>query len=70
MSDKLIDDSPSKMWYLLPIVLSWIGGIIMFYALKQRNYPLAKNGLILGFILAGIWLFFIFVIPELTSIQF
>jgi hypothetical protein len=47
---------PSKAWYLLPIFLSIIGGLIMFFVLRNDDRQMAKNGLILGIILtvAGI----------------
>ena len=40
----------------------------MFYALKKRNYTVAKNGLILGSIMTIVPLFIIFVIPEMTYV--
>ncbi|HXV46900.1 MAG TPA: hypothetical protein VD736_09525 [Nitrososphaera sp.] len=47
---------PSMAWYLLPILLSIVGGLIMYFALRNRDPKMARNGLILGAILtvAGI----------------
>ena len=41
----------SKWWYLLPIFLGVIGGIIAWMALKSFDRKMAKNCLILGTIL-------------------
>ena len=41
----------SKWWYLLPIFLGVIGGIIAWMALKSFDRKMAKNCLILGAIL-------------------
>jgi hypothetical protein len=38
----------SKWWYLLPIFLGVIGGVIAWVALKSYDRKLAKNCLILG----------------------
>jgi uncharacterized Tic20 family protein len=38
----------SKWWYLLPIFLGIIGGVIAWVALKSNDRHLAKNCLILG----------------------
>ena len=45
---------PSRAWYLLPIFLGWVGGLIMFFVIKDENRKMAKNGLILGVLLSGI----------------
>jgi hypothetical protein len=41
----------SNWWYLLPIFLGAIGGVIAWAALKSHDGKLAKNSLILGVIL-------------------
>jgi uncharacterized membrane protein YeaQ/YmgE (transglycosylase-associated protein family) len=41
----------SKWWYLLPIFLGVIGGIIAWVTLKSFDRKMAKNCLILGVIL-------------------
>ena len=41
----------SNWWYLLPIFLGAIGGVIAWVALKSYDGKLAKNSLILGIIL-------------------
>jgi 4-amino-4-deoxy-L-arabinose transferase-like glycosyltransferase len=38
----------SKWWYLLPIFLGVIGGVIAWVAIKSHDRKLAKNCLILG----------------------
>lgn len=43
-----------KIWYLLPIFLGLVGGIIGWAVIKKRNSKRAKNILILGIILGVI----------------
>lgn len=38
----------SLAWYLLPILLSFIGGIIEWAVIKERNKKVAINLLIVG----------------------
>ena len=44
----------SNWWWLLPIFLNILGGIMMFIALRKENYDVAKKGLIMGFIITAI----------------
>ena len=44
----------SEWWWLLPILLNILGGILMFIALRKENYDIAKKGLIMGFIITAI----------------
>ena len=68
MSDnKPLEDNPSKMWYLLPIFISWIGGIVMFFVLRKRNFPMARNGLIIGLLVTIIPIVFFFYSIELAE---
>lgn len=46
----------SNFWFLLPIFLGLIGGIIAFFVLRQDDPKKAKNCLYLGIILAIIGL--------------
>jgi len=48
----------SKRWYLLPIFLNIIGGVIAYYALRKDDYAKAKKALILGMILLGVGIAF------------
>jgi uncharacterized membrane-anchored protein len=41
----------SIAWYLLPIFFGLVGGMAMFFVLKDENRQLAKNGVKLGAIL-------------------
>lgn len=43
---------PSSAWYLLPIFFSFIGGLIMFFVLKDEDRKMAKKGLIVGIIMS------------------
>jgi len=56
----------SNWWYLLPIFLGAIGGVIAWMTLKSHDGKLAKNSLILGIILnvIGIMIFTGLVMPS------
>ena len=73
MSDSTRVDrkNPSKAWYLFPIFLSLIGGLIMFFCIKDENRQMAKNGLVLGAILTvvGIIIAIIFSLLSLSAIN-
>ncbi len=45
------EKNPSKAWYLLPIFLGIIGGLIMYFVLRRDDTRMAQNGLLLGVIL-------------------
>ena len=40
----------SKWWYIIPIFLGVIGGVVAWFALRSHDRRLAKNCLILGII--------------------
>ena len=50
------EKSRSNFWFLLPIILGLIGGIIAYFVLRQDDPKKAKNCLYLGIILAIIGL--------------
>ena len=41
---------PSAAWWLLPLFLGWLGGIIAWIGVKDRDPRMAKKCLILGII--------------------
>ena len=41
----------SRWWYLLPIGLGVIGGLIAFLVLRKEDYDLAKDCLIWGIVI-------------------
>ncbi|HXV65847.1 MAG TPA: hypothetical protein VD731_01290 [Nitrosopumilaceae archaeon] len=47
-------EKKSNFWFLLPILLGLIGGIIAFFVLRKDDPRKAKNCLYLGIILFGI----------------
>jgi prolipoprotein diacylglyceryltransferase len=57
----------SITWYLLPIFFGFLGGMAMFFVLKDEDRQLAKNGVKLGAILTIVW---VFVIALLWSVLF
>jgi len=44
----------SSFWFLLPIILNVVGGIIAYFIIKEDDPKKAKNCLYLGLILAAI----------------
>jgi prolipoprotein diacylglyceryltransferase len=60
-------DRGSITWYLLPIFFGFLGGMAMFFVLKDEDRQLAKNGVKLGAILTIVW---VFVIALLWSVLF
>ena len=58
----------SNLWFLLPILLNVIGGVIAYFIIKDDDPRKAKNCLWLGVILTAIS-FAIFVIPILIGIS-
>ena len=60
----------SAWWYLLPIFLGFIGGIVMFFVLKDEDRGRAKGGLKLGIILTAIGFALWLLIIELLRPQF
>jgi uncharacterized membrane-anchored protein len=55
----------SRMWYLLPIFFGFVGGMAMFFILKDEDRQLAKNGVKVGAILTIV---LVFVIAMLWSV--
>ena len=52
--DKSCTDCPqiNGSYWLLPILLGAIGGIVMYLATKDINYPVARKGLLVGLYLS------------------
>jgi len=46
--------SHSGAWYLLPIFLGFIGGLIMWLVLRDDNKSMAQKGMIVGIIISVI----------------
>lgn len=55
---------PSKAWYLVPIFLTLIGSIIGYFALKDRDKKMARNIVIVGIVMAFVWISIIAAIPS------
>ena len=55
----------SNWWYLLPIFLGIIGGIIAYFALRNDDREKAKKCLYLGLILGAIGIFFQILFAEI-----
>ncbi|RNJ78528.1 MAG: hypothetical protein D9C04_07145 [Nitrosopumilus sp. B06] len=47
-NDRPKSGKPSIAWYLLPVLLGMIGGILMCIILYNKDRTMAKNGLLLG----------------------
>jgi len=57
----------SSLWFLLPIVLNLVGGVIAYFVIKEDDPKKAKNCLYLGLILAAIPIILI-ILPLLIGI--
>ena len=51
------EKSRSNWWYLLPIFLGIIGGIIAYFAIRKDDLPKAKKCIYLSLILLAIGIF-------------
>jgi len=49
----------SAAWYLLPIFITWLGGLISYFVIRHDDPKKAKNCLILGISLTLIYLIII-----------
>ena len=60
------EKSRSNWWYLLPIFLGIIGGIIAYFAIRKDDLPKAKKCIYLSLILftVGIFLDLLFNVTE------
>ena len=48
-------EEPSKLYYLLPIFLGIIGGVVGYFLLKDRDRKFAERLLIIGLIMIAVW---------------
>jgi zinc-ribbon domain len=46
---------PTRAWYLFPIIMGFIGGIIAYFVLRNEDRVLAKNCLIFGIVWSVFW---------------
>ena len=54
MSSESTIKNHSGMWYLAPIFLGVLGGLVMYLVVKDDDPKMAKKGLIIGLILTAI----------------
>ena len=52
----------SAWWWLVPFFLAWIGGLIAYFVLKDRNQKTAEYMLIFGIVWTFVGIFFLFVV--------
>lgn len=64
---KRTHEKPSKAWYLLPIFLGPIGGIIGYFLLKDRDKKMAEKLLIVGVIMIAIGFVLSFIITFIAA---
>ena len=57
----------SNWWYLLPIFLGVIGGIIAYFAIRKDDRKKAKKCLYLGLILGAIQIFVQLALAEIPE---
>jgi len=61
-------EKPSAAYWLLPVFLSWIGGIIAWAVTKDKDPKMAKNMLILGLVLTVVYVIIGFSLALLTVV--
>ena len=60
----------SNFWFLLPIFLGLIGGVIAYFVLRNDDSKKAKNCLYLGIVLAIIGIFMnLFILWQIPGIE-
>jgi|SRR2546427_8806779 len=47
---------PTEWWYIAPIFFGFIGGLIMYFIVKEDNKKMANEGLVIGIVLSFIGL--------------
>ena len=47
----------TKLWYLAPVLIGFLGGIWGWYCVRDKDPKMAKRLLILGFIFTVVWYF-------------
>ena len=57
------DRPRSNWWFLLPIFLAIIGGVIAYFVLRHDDPKKARNCLYLGFILTAVGVAFNLIFP-------
>ena len=53
---------PDRLWYLAPLLFSFLGGLIAYVALKNEDKGMAETCLVLGFLTLLAWLLSFFVL--------
>ena len=61
-------EKPSAAYWLLPVFLSWIVGIIAWAVTKDKDPKMAKNMLILGLVLTVVYVIIGFSLALLTVV--
>jgi H+/Cl- antiporter ClcA len=59
---------PSVIWYLLPILLGPIGGIIGYFLVKNRDRKFAERLLIVGLIMVAVYFVISLILSALAYI--
>jgi len=62
LSEIFRKEKPSKLWYLFPIFLGFIGGIYGYFSLLGKDRKMANKLLILGIIISLIPILIVFIL--------
>jgi len=57
-ANKIVGEKPSKAWYILPIFFGFIGGLIGYFIIKDRDKKMATSILIVGIAISAISIIF------------
>jgi len=63
----MVPESDSKWWYLVPIIFGIIGGLILYFAMRENSPKMAKNCLKIG-IIVFIVTILVFIVTILVAI--
>jgi len=57
---------PTEWWYIVPIFFGFIGGLIMYFMVKEDNKKMANEGLVIGIVLSFIGLIVLSVVSFIS----
>ena len=69
MKKSPVGEKPSNWWYLLPIFLSIVGGVIGYFLLKDRDKKFAERLLVIGIIMVVVYIILSIILSVLIYLR-